>query len=175
MCGEFAPLISVHEGPRGGLYMSHRFTFKSSSVETAILTFAECFLPSGGEAYGMTPKDCLALATLQVNRFLEAAPEYKDANDQTYKFALGKGNKEDKRAEWSRTEKSAGGIRLDSADEAHLLGNRLGWFDQHTKAIEKGLGSYEVGLPVSISKPLQVIWEAALKQRAARASAPVNA
>ena len=144
----------------------HNWSFTSINVENAIRDLADSFLPA--ESFGMQNVDCLALARLQVNRYLSDAPEYADETSNVYKFSLGKGSKTDKRAEWSRAEKSKGGLKLNDADSNHILGSRIGWFDQKMSEIEKSLGTFTVELPESISSKLIVVWTAALEQRKSR-------
>lgn len=151
----------------------HNWTFTSANIENAIRDLADSFLPA--ESCGMEQKDCLALARLQVNRYLTDAPEYTDETSNTYKFTLAKGGKAAKRAEWSRAEKSKGGLDLSIADSAHVLGSRLGWLDQKTAEVEKALGGFVMELPAVIQSGLLEIWKAALKQREARAASATSA
>lgn len=144
----------------------HNWSFTSTNVENAIRDLADSFLPA--ESFGMEQKDCLSLARLQVNRYLTDAPEYADETSNVYKFSLSKGSKTDKRAEWSRAEKSKGGLKLNDADSNHVLGSRIGWLDQKMSEIEKALGSFVVELPAGISEKLIVVWTAALEQRKSR-------
>lgn len=152
--------------------MSHNFKFTSVSVETSIADLADSFLPAENR-YGMEQKDCLAIARLAVNKFLADSPEYTDERKSEYKFKRNAGKKDDKRDEYRRIEKNAGGISRKDNDEQ--LGVDLGWFDEKIRIIEKDLGSFVVSLPASIEKGLIDRWTNALKQREANAKNATNA
>lgn len=147
------------------------FKFTSVSMENGLAIAFEDFKSENPSMAGMTVKDAIALASGAVRKFLESAPEYSDERKASYKFSLAKGGKDNKRSEWSRTEKAKGGLAAADMDGETALGVKLGWMDEKFESIESKLGVFTPELPTKLCEEICAkLWEPALKARLVRAA-----
>jgi len=145
------------------------YKFSSVSIENAIAIAFEDFKGDHADMAGMTVRDGIALCESATRKFLQSAPEYRDERASSYKFSLVKGSKDNRRSEWSKVEKSKGGLSAADMDSETGLGVKLGWLDEQLAKIEGKLGVLKPELPTKLHEEIvERLWLPALKSRLAR-------